>query len=198
MLPLGGLYSWRLRSVDRRLGHSRATQLQDSGRLLGDPSGISDFGWSRADSPVADRSPRLELVRGEKRRAPERTKIGAPVRSFQFGILDVPLKILSKPEPRFSNLNARRLPRVTGLDSSNKRLVDSNRHVTGIMLKRCAHVEATLDSEFWAPGRTTPLEEARFLGIPLKRPRRDLRQPFERFFASGRRSKGTGVPGPGT
>lgn len=64
------------------------------------------------------------------------------------------------------------------------------------MLKRCQHAETNLDSEPWAPGWTLPLEKAVFLGILLKGPHGDLREPFERFFAKAKRSEPAAPPGP--
>lgn len=56
--------------------------------------------------------------------------------------------------------------------------------------------EATRDSEFRVPDWTMALDEAVFVGIPLKGPHGNLREPVERFFASVKRSEGTGVPSP--
>lgn len=41
-----------------------------------------------------------------------------------------------------------------------------------------------------------PLKEAVFLGVPLKGPDSDPREPFEGFSANANRSEGTGVPDP--
>lgn len=64
-----------------------------------------------------------------------------------------------------------------------------------IMLKRCQHVESTLDLDFWVLGRTMPPKKSGFPGHPLKGPHSDLSEPFQRFFAHAQRS-GSGVPGP--
>lgn len=45
------------------------------------------------------------------------------------------------------------MARVTGFDSS-KRLIDSTRHITDVVLKRCQHVETVFVSEVWASGST--------------------------------------------